>query len=49
MAHHPVIFHPARSLTDGDPTGRILLTLVEQGIAAICAHTNLGRGGRRSE
>ena len=41
VAHHPVIFHPARSLTDGDPTGRILLTLAEQGIAAICAHTNL--------
>ena len=41
VAHHPVIFHPARSLTDGDPTGRVLLALIEGGVAAICAHTNL--------
>ena len=41
IAHHPVIFHPARSITDGDPTGRILLALAEQKIAAICVHTNL--------
>lgn len=41
VSHHPVIFHPARSMTDQDPTGRILLTMAEGGIAAICAHTNL--------
>ena len=41
VSHHPVIFHPIRSLTDGDPTGRTLLALAEDGIAAICAHTNL--------
>lgn len=41
VSHHPVLFHPARSITDGDPTGRILLALVERKIAAICAHTNL--------
>ena len=41
VAHHPVIFHPARSMTDGDPVGRILLSLAENRIAAICAHTNL--------
>ena len=41
VAHHPVIFHPARSITDESVNGRILLSLVEQGIAAICAHTNL--------
>ena len=40
-AHHPVIFHPVRSVTDGDPTGEKLLLLAEKGIAAICAHTNL--------
>ena len=33
--------HPARSITDQEPTGRVLLTLAERGIAAICAHTNL--------
>ena len=41
VAHHPVIFHPARQITDGTPTGRILLRLIEGGVAAICAHTNL--------
>ena len=28
-------------MTDGDPVGRILLSLAENRIAAICAHTNL--------
>lgn len=43
VSHHPVIFHPAKTLTDGrlDPDGRVLLALAEQGIAAICCHTNL--------
>ena len=41
VSHHPVIFHPTRSVTDGDPTGQTLLALIEGGVAAICAHTNL--------
>lgn len=41
VAHHPVIFGGARSVTDQTVTGRIVLSLVEHGIAAICAHTNL--------
>lgn len=41
VAHHPVIFGGAQSVTDQTVTGRILLALAEQGIAAICAHTNL--------
>ncbi len=41
VSHHPVIFHPARSITDASPDGRILLSLAEHGVAAICAHTNL--------
>ena len=41
VSHHPVIFHPARSVTDTDPIGQILLELIEGGVAAICAHTNL--------
>ncbi|MCF2661065.1 Nif3-like dinuclear metal center hexameric protein [Pseudoflavonifractor phocaeensis] len=41
VSHHPVIFHPARSVTDETVTGRVLLGLAEQRIAAICAHTNL--------
>lgn len=41
VAHHPVIFGGARSVTDQTVTGRIVLSLIEHGIAAICAHTNL--------
>ena len=41
VAHHPVIFEPVRALTDATPTGRVLLSMAEQGMAAICAHTNL--------
>lgn len=41
VTHHPVIFHPVKSLTADDPVGRRLLMLVENRIAAICAHTNL--------
>ena len=41
VSHHPVIFHPVKSVTDGDPVGEKLLLLAEQGIGAICAHTNL--------
>lgn len=47
VAHHPIIFHPVKSVIDGTPTGEILLALIEHRIAAICAHTNLdaARGG----
>ena len=41
VSHHPVIFHPVKSVTDETATGRILIQLLECGIAAICAHTNL--------
>lgn len=47
VSHHPVIFHPLKGLTAGDPVGRVVCALVRQGISAICAHTNLdmARGG----
>ena len=41
VAHHPVIFGGVKSITDKTVTGRVLLSLAERGIAAICAHTNL--------
>lgn len=41
VAHHPVIFGGIKSVTDQTVTGRILLDLVENGVSAICAHTNL--------
>ena len=37
VSHHPVIFHPLRSLGSND----IPYLLARKGIAAICAHTNL--------
>ncbi len=41
VSHHPVIFFPAKSVTDSEPSGRKLLALIEHHISAICAHTNL--------
>lgn len=41
VSHHPVIFHPVKSVTDEDLVGEKLLHLAECGIGAICAHTNL--------
>lgn len=41
VAHHPVIFHPVKSITDETVTGRVLMELLERRVAAICAHTNL--------
>ncbi len=41
VAHHPVIWGQIGQVTDGTTTGKNLLALIEQGIAAICAHTNL--------
>ena len=41
VAHHPVIFGGVQSVTDRTVTGRVLLSLAEHGIAAVCAHTNL--------
>lgn len=41
VAHHPVIFHPVKRLTGQDPTGKVLLRLVQGGLSAICMHTNL--------
>lgn len=41
VAHHPIIFHGQKTLTDRDVVGRRLLRLVEGGVCAICMHTNL--------
>ncbi len=41
VAHHPVIFHPVKAVTDETATGRVLLALIRGEIAAVCAHTNL--------
>lgn len=41
VSHHPVIFHPVKSITDADPLGQMLQTMIRHNISAICAHTNL--------
>lgn len=41
VSHHPVIFHPVKSITDRDPSGRLLIRLVRSGTGAVCMHTNL--------
>lgn len=47
VSHHPVIFRSRKSVTDEDVCGSVLLSLIENKIAAICMHTNLdsARGG----
>ena len=40
ISHHPLIFHPLKALT-GEGPGRKALRLAENGLAAICMHTNL--------
>ncbi len=37
ISHHPVIFHPLRNVEMNSPVYR----LIQNGLAAICAHTNL--------
>lgn len=41
LAHHPVIWGKLGQVTDETTTGEKVLSLIEHGIAAICAHTNL--------
>lgn len=43
LSHHPLIFHPLKSLIPVDETGRVLFRAVREGIAVLCAHTNLDR------
>lgn len=41
VTHHPLIFQPLTAITCDTATGRAVMTLIENGIAAINAHTNL--------
>lgn len=40
VAHHPIIFHPLKSVT-AEGEGALVLRLIENRLAAICMHTNL--------
>ena len=41
VTHHPLIFQPISSVTEDTLTGKCLLYLIENGMAAINLHTNL--------
>lgn len=41
VTHHPLIFHPLKSVTDETEVGRCIQLLCAKGISAINAHTNL--------
>ncbi len=41
ITHHPMIFSPVKSITDGNLLGNKVLTLIENKIALYTAHTNL--------
>lgn len=47
VTHHPLIFRPQKSVTDETSVGRTLMMLIQNGISAINAHTNLdcAKGG----
>jgi dinuclear metal center YbgI/SA1388 family protein len=40
VSHHPMILDARKRVTDSDPSGRRLLALLENGVAAICLHTS---------
>ena len=41
VSHHPLIFEPLKRVTDDDLKGRKVIRLIQNGISAICLHTNL--------
>lgn len=43
LTHHPILFHPLKSLDRNQRPGKLLLPLAEKGISVIAWHTNLDR------
>jgi len=41
VTHHPIMFSPRKRVTDQDREGRLMLAMLESGVAHIAAHTNL--------
>ncbi len=41
VSHHPLIFSPIKAVRADDYTGSRIIKLIENGISAICMHTNL--------
>ncbi len=45
ITHHPMIFSPIKRVTDGDMTGRRLITLIQKDISYYAMHTNYDTRG----
>lgn len=47
VAHHPLVYHPLRTVRADDPVGAVVLACAQAGIAVAAAHTNwdVARGG----
>lgn len=43
VTHHPLMISPRRSITDDNAEGRLIGSLIRNGISLIAAHTNLDR------
>ena len=41
VSHHPLLFDPLKRVTDDDAIGKKVIRLIQNGISAICLHTNL--------
>jgi len=41
VTHHPIMFSPRKRVTDQDREGRLMLEMIENGMAHAAAHTNL--------
>ncbi len=41
LTHHPLIFHPLHAVMEDSAVGRVLMTLIQNDICAVNAHTNL--------
>lgn len=39
VTHHPILFRPLKRLTTATPEGRMLLSLIQVGVAVYCPHT----------
>lgn len=40
VAHHPLVYHPLRTVRTDDPVGAVVLACARAHIAVACAHTN---------
>jgi len=41
VSHHPLIFDAIKKVTDDDSKGKKIIKMIENGISALCLHTNL--------